>query len=159
MRPGRPDFYNTGRGCMNTGIIRHGFVLILLALISGLFIQAMPIPRLGLSAHTIGILSGVLLLAIGAVWPSFVLSVRQKRLMYWSWVYSSYMNWLGCLLGAVTGAGRSTPIASDGVVGAPVADAVVGMMLLTVVIASFIAAGLSIFGLRSGVSNGAENST
>jgi len=63
---------------MNTGIIRHGFVLILLALISGLFIQAMPIPRLGLSAHTIGILSGVLLLAIGAVWPSFVLSVRQK---------------------------------------------------------------------------------
>jgi len=149
MRPGRPDFYNTGRGCMNTGIIRHGFVLILLALISGLFIQAMPIPRLGLSAHTIGILSGVLLLAIGAVWPSFVLSVRQKRLMYWSWVYSSYMNWLGCLLGAVTGAGRSTPIASDGVVGAPVADAVVGMMLLTVVIASFIAAGLSIFGLRN----------
>ena len=52
---------------MNRNIIRHGFVLILLSLVGGLLLPAMSIPRLGLSAHTIGLLSGVLLLALGAI--------------------------------------------------------------------------------------------
>lgn len=134
---------------MNKTIIRHGFVLILLALVSGLFVQAMPIPRLGLSAHTIGILSGALLIAIGAVWPLFVLSARQQQLMYWSWLYSSYVNWFACLLGAVVGAGKTTPVASAGAVGPAAAEAAVGILLVSVAVASFIAVGLSIFGLRS----------
>lgn len=74
---------------MNKDIIRHGFVLILLSLITGLFVQAMAIPRLGLSAHTIGIFSGVLLIGIGAVWPLFTLTVLQKQVLYWTWLYSS----------------------------------------------------------------------
>ena len=134
---------------MNKTIIRHGFVLILLALVSGLFVQAMPIPRLGLSAHTIGILSGALLIAMGAVWPLFVLSARQQQLMYWSWLYSSYVNWFACLLGAVAGAGKTTPVASAGAVGPAAAEAVVCILLVSVAVASFIAVGLSIFGLRS----------
>ena len=40
---------------MNRRIIRHGFVLILIALVTGFLLPAMKIPRLGLSAHTIGI--------------------------------------------------------------------------------------------------------
>lgn len=134
---------------MNRSIIRHGFILILLALVSGLFVQAMPIPRLGLSAHTIGILGGTLLMAIGAVWPLLVLSPGQQRLMYWAWLYSSYINWLGCLLGALVGAGKATPIASAGVVGSVAGEAVVGVMLVSVALASFVAVGLSLWGLRS----------
>lgn len=134
---------------MNRNIVRHGFVLILLALVSGFFVQAMPIPRLGLSAHTIGILSGALLIAVGAAWPLFVLSSRQQKVMYWSWLYSSYVNWLGCLVGAAAGAGKATPVASAGVVGPAAVEAAVGMMLLSVALVSFIAVGLSIFGLRS----------
>jgi hydroxylaminobenzene mutase len=130
-------------------MIRHGFILMLLALISGLFIPAMAIPRLGLSAHTIGILSGALLIAIGAVWPQFGLSDRQRIVMYWSWLYSSYMNWLGCLVGAVLGAGRMTPVASAGAVGPPVAESVVAVMLVSVAVVSFIAIGLSLWGLRN----------
>lgn len=135
---------------MNKNIVRHGFVLILLALVLGLFVQAMPIPRLGLSAHTIGILSGALLIAIGAVWSLFVLSHRQLQVMYWSWLYSSYVNWLGCLVGAIAGAGKATPIASAGAIGPAAAEAAVGIMLVSVAVASFIALGLSIFGLRPG---------
>lgn len=134
---------------MNRNIVRHGFVVILLALVSGLFVQMMPIPRLGLSAHTIGILSGALLIAIGAVWPLFSLSARQQKILYWSWLYSSYVNWLGCLLGAVAGAGKATPVASAGTVGPAAAEAVVGVLLVSVAVASFIAVGLSIFGLRT----------
>ena len=133
---------------MNKGIIRHGFVLILLALITGLFVQAMAIPRLGLSAHTIGILSGVLLIGIGAVWPLFTLTVLQKQVLYWTWLYSSYINWLGCLTGAVLGAGKITPIAAAGAVGPPFAEVLVGILLISVAIVSFVAVGLSIYGLR-----------
>jgi hydroxylaminobenzene mutase len=130
-------------------IIRHGFILILIALVSGLFVPAMKIPRLGVSAHTIGILSGVLLIAIGAIWQRFSLSPRQTRVMYWSWLYSSYVNWLGCLAGAIFGAGKTTPVASAGAVGPAIAEGVVAFLLTSVGLASFVAVGLSLWGLRS----------
>jgi hydroxylaminobenzene mutase len=138
---------------MSRSIIRHGFILILIALVSGLFVPAMPIPRLGLSAHTIGILSGVLLIAIGAIWQQFSLPPTQTKVMYWSWLYSSYINWLGCLVGAVLGAGKATPLASAGAVGSEVAEAAVAILLGTVAMASFVAVGLSLWGLRSSESS------
>jgi len=134
---------------MNQSMIRHGFILILIALVSGLLIPVLPIPRLGLSAHTIAILSGVLLIAIGAIWSQLSLSTKQTKVMYWSWLYSSYINWLGCFVGAILGAGKATPLASSGVVGSEVAELVVVMLLGTVALASFIAVGLSLWGLRS----------
>ncbi|MGM0575171.1 MAG: hydrogenase [Myxococcota bacterium] len=133
---------------MNRRLIRHGFVLILVALLSGLFVPVMQIPRLGLSAHTIGILGGVLLIAVGAVWQHFALSDRQRRVMSWSWLYSSYVNWLGCLVGAIFGAGRTTPVAADGAEGPAGAEAVVAVLLISVGVASFVAVGLSLWGLR-----------
>jgi len=140
---------------MNRSIIKHGFILIFAALISGLFVPAMPIPRLGLSAHTIGILSGVLLIAVGAIWQQFSLSAKQTKVMYWSWLYSSYVNWLGCLIGAIFGAGKATPLTSSGTVGSEVVEATVGILLGTVALASFIAVGFSIWGLRSSESSAA----
>lgn len=134
---------------MNKNIVRHGLILILLALVAGLFVQAMPIPRLGLSAHTIGILSGVLLIALGAVWQLFTLGPRQQRVMYWSWVYSSYANWLACLIGAASGAGQMTPLAAAGSTGPALAETVMALMLISVVVTSLLAVGLAIYGLRS----------
>ena len=109
----------------------------------------MAIPRLGLSAHTIGILGGVLLIAVGAIWQQFSLSVRQTQIMYWSWLYSSYINWLGCLIGGVFGAGKTTPVASAGTVGSPLAEGVVAFLLISVGVVSFVAVGLALWGLRS----------
>lgn len=83
---------------MNICLLRHAFVLILLSLIGGLLIPAMNIPRLGLSAHTIGVLGGVLLLAMGVIWLHFQLSPTQSTWLKWSWLYSSYINWLACTL-------------------------------------------------------------
>lgn len=132
---------------MNRNIIRHGFVLILLALVGGLMLPAMALPRLGLSAHTIGVLSGVLLIVLGAIWPVFRLSVRQLRVMYWSWVYSSYANWLGCLVGAFTGAGKMTPLASAGAQAGTLAELTVAVLLGSVAITSLVAVLLSLMGL------------
>lgn len=132
---------------MNRNIIRHGLVLILLSLVGGLLLPAMSIPRLGLSAHTIGLLSGVLLIALGAIWPVFRLSVRQLRVMYWSWVYSSYANWLGCLVGAFTGAGKMTPLASSGAQAGPLAETIVAALLISVAVTALMAVVLSLVGL------------
>lgn len=134
---------------MNRNIIRHGFILILLSLITGLLVQAIEIPRLGLSAHTIAILSGVLLIAIGAIWRVFELTEKQKKIMYFSWLYSSYVNWFGCLLAGVFGAGKVTPLAASGATGSDLMEAVVAILLTSVALASFLAVGLSIFGLKS----------
>lgn len=133
---------------MNLSLFRHAFVLILLALISGLFVSSMALPRLGLAAHTIGILGGTLLIAIGAIWQHFHLSGRQHFWLKWSWLYSSYANWLGCLIGAILGTGQTTPVASAGFVGSAAAENLVAMILGSVALASFIAVGLSLWGLR-----------
>lgn len=133
---------------MNRRIIRHGFILIFLALVTGFLLPAVQIPRLGLSAHTIAILSGTLLIAIGAIWANFNLSVRQLQVIYWTWVYSSYANWLGCLVGAFTGAGEMTPVASAGAKGGATAEAVVAALLISVAVTSLVAVALSIWGLR-----------
>ncbi|GAB4202882.1 MAG: hypothetical protein Fur0019_01360 [Tibeticola sp.] len=133
---------------MNVSLFRHAFVLILLSLISGLFIPAMAIPRLGLSAHTIGALSGVLLIAVGAIWQHFRVSTAQGAWLKWSWLYSSYVNWLACIVAAFLGAGKITPIAAAGRVGSGGAEALVSALFVSVAIASFVAVGLSLWGLR-----------
>lgn len=134
---------------MNLRIVRHGFILILLSLVGAFFIPVMAIPRLGLSAHTIGILGGVLLIAVGIVWPHFALGERQRSVLYWSWLFSSYVNWLGCLVGAILGAGRTTPIASGAAVGSPFAEGLVAFLLVSVGVVSLVAVGLSLWGLRN----------
>jgi len=133
---------------MNRSLIRYAFVLILFSLLGAFFVQSMAIPRLGLSAHTIGVLGGVLLIAVGAIWQQFRLSSGQQWCLKWSWLYSSYGNWFGCLVGAIFGTGKMTPIASSGAVGATVPEVIVGALLGSVVIASLIAVGLSLWGLR-----------
>ncbi|MDO8272950.1 MAG: hydrogenase [Gammaproteobacteria bacterium] len=133
---------------MNVSLFRHAFFLILLSLLGGFFIPAMAVPRLGLSAHTIGVLSGTLLLAVGAIWQHFRLSTLQGTWLKWSWLYSSYANWLGCLGGAIFGAGKMTPVASAGLVGSDIAEILVQALLVSVGIASLMAVGLSLWGLR-----------
>lgn len=133
---------------MNISLFRYGFVLILLSLVGGFFIRSMRVPRLGLSAHTIGALGGVLLIAVGAIWQYFRLTPAQGEWLAWSWICSSYVNWFACLLGAVFGTGRTTPVASAGVVGRPLAEGIVAGLLVIVAVSSLLAAGLSLWGLR-----------
>ena len=49
--------------------VRWGFVLILLALLGAFFIPQASIPRLALSAHTVGLMSGLLLIVFGLKAP------------------------------------------------------------------------------------------
>lgn len=133
---------------MSISLLRYGFVLILLSLVFSLFIPAMAVPRLALSAHTIGFMSGVIMIVVGGIWSAFALGPLQAALMKWTWIYSGYANWLGCLVGAATGAGQMTPIAASGRSGPILAEVVVSGILISVGLTSLIAAALSIWGLR-----------
>ena len=133
---------------MNRLQIQLGFILILLALLTGFAIPELANPRLGLAAHTVGILGGLVLIALGALAGSFALGARASAIMMWSWVYTAYANWLGCLLGAMTGASRLTPIAGAGTTGDSVSEAVVAFLLVSLALASLVGTGLAIWGFR-----------
>jgi hydroxylaminobenzene mutase len=133
---------------MNRFQVQLGFVLILLALLTGPVIPVAVSPRLALAAHTVGVLGGLVLIALGALAGSFALGARAAAIMTWSWVYAAYANWFACLLGAVTGASRLTPIAGAGTSGTPGAEAVVAFLLQSLAVASIVGTGLAVWGLR-----------
>jgi hydroxylaminobenzene mutase len=133
---------------MHRNLLQHGFILILLSLLTGFMIPQAPLPGLALSAHTIGVLSGLLLLILGCIWPLFELGKRQLGVLKASWLFSSYANWAGCVLGAFLGAGRMTPVAAENVTGSDPAEVLVSSILMAVAATSVIAVILSIWGLR-----------
>ena len=135
---------------MERNLIKHGFVLILLSLLSGFVIPLAEAPRLALSAHTIGLISGILLLTLSAVWKYLVISERQEKVAYWGWVYSSYANWFAILFGAAVGTGRMTPLASRGTEATDSAELFVGFLLISLSIAALLAVSLSIIGVIRG---------
>jgi len=138
---------------MNRSMARYGLVLVLLALITGFAVPSLALPRLGLSAHTIGIIGGVALIAIAAIWPAFRFSARQSAWCAGTWLYAIYSNWLGCLIGAAWGAGRTTPIAAAGQTGPAAAEMAVTALLVSGSFVAFVAVGLSLWGLRGGAAN------
>jgi hydroxylaminobenzene mutase len=68
--------------------------------------------------------------------------------MYIAWLYSNYVNWLAVVVGSVLGTGKLTPVASNGATGSPVAEALVSAALVSVGVASLVAVGLALWGLR-----------
>jgi hydroxylaminobenzene mutase len=133
---------------MERSLLRHGFLLILLALLGAFLVPLATLPRLAVAAHTIGVLSGLLLLLLGVIWPQFRLRAGQLRLLKWSWLLSSYLNWLACLVGAQIGAGGMTPVAAMGQTGSAAAELAIAISLISVALISLLAVGLSLWGLR-----------
>jgi (hydroxyamino)benzene mutase len=133
---------------MNRLMIRLGFTLILLALLTGFAIPSFANPRLGLAAHTVGVVGGLALVVVGAVAGAFHLGPRATVVFLWSWVYATYANWLGCLLAALTGASRLTPIAGSGTTGTTVTEGIVALVFFSEAAAALLGAGLAIRGLR-----------
>ena len=134
---------------MNRLQIQLGFILILLALVTGFGMPLFRSPRLGLAAHTVGITSGLILIALGALAGSFALGRRASAVMMWSWVYAAYANWLASILGAVTGASRLTPIAGAGTTGDALSETVVSLLLLSLALASIVGTVLAVWGFRN----------
>lgn len=133
---------------MNRRQMQLGFVLILIGLFTGFAIPQFTSPRLGLAAHIVAIMSGLILIAVGAIAGCFTLGPRAMAVMNGSWVYAAYANWLACLLGAITGASRLTPIAGAGTAGDALSEAVVSFLLVSLSVAAVAGTSLAVWGLR-----------
>jgi|SRR5215472_18306261 len=82
------------------GLIAHGAVMTLLGLLSGFTPPFARAPRIALEAHNAGIIQGVMLFALAAVWPALGSSRPIVRVARWCALVGLYANWLGAQLAA-----------------------------------------------------------
>src|SRR5213592_4603618 len=83
--------------------LQLGVALFLVTSFEGFVIPGFAAPRLGLSAHSLMALLGVLFIAIGLLWPKLSLGTAASQLAFWLLVYSSLAIVAAYLLGAVWG--------------------------------------------------------
>lgn len=132
---------------MDKTAIRHGFILILLALLGGVLAPFMVNPRLGVGAHTLGVLGGLVLIAIGATKPVFVLDGRLWVALRAFWMTAAYANWGNTMIAGITGSSHLTPIAGAGTSGTYLAEAFVFVVYVIVGVTSVIGTAIAVFGL------------
>ena len=76
----------------NRRLMWHGMFLFLIGLITGFCVQHFANVRMGLAAHLEGVMNGIFLLALGAVWTQVQLPRATKGAAYWTALYGTYMN-------------------------------------------------------------------
>jgi hydroxylaminobenzene mutase len=130
-------------------LYRHGFLLLLLSFVLG-FVTAAggPHARQWLVAHVSGILAGILLVALGAVWPELRLGPGQRRLTYWSALASNYLAFflLG-LYAAAIGAPLDVVAPGPPLPAAQMIPIVLGIVIVS--LTTLIYAALTVYGLRA----------
>ena len=55
---------------------------------------------MGLAAHLEGVMNGIFLVALGAIWAEVRLSARLEAAAYWSALYGTCANWAFTTLAA-----------------------------------------------------------
>jgi len=133
----------------NRQLMWHGMFLFLLGLITGLVEQRFTNVRMGLAAHLEGVLNGIFLIAVGAIWTEVRLLPLVKATTYWITLYGTYVNWFTTTLAAIFGTAADSPISSAGHSGQPWQETLVGAGFLSVSIAIIAASVLVLWGLRS----------
>jgi hydroxylaminobenzene mutase len=129
-------------------LCRHGALLFVLGLATGVLVPALTNSRMGLSAHLTGVQNGMVLLIFGLVWHRLSLPGRTLHVAELSSIFSMYAIWGALLLAAVFGTSRVTPIAGAGFEGAVWQEALVAVLLYAGSAAIFLGAGLVFWGLR-----------
>jgi hydroxylaminobenzene mutase len=89
-------------------LLQVGVALFLFVSLEGFAIPYLASPRLGLSVHTLSALQGVLLLALGLVWPRLNLGATTSRIAFWLLIYSAFAILAAYVMAAVWGAGNET---------------------------------------------------
>src|SRR5262249_53239799 len=127
-----------------------GMLLFLLGLLTGLAEQRFTNVRMGLAAHLEGVMDGMFLVALGAIWTEVRLPSPAKAMAYWTALYGTYVNWLTTTLAAVFGTAAKSPISAAGYTGQPWQENLVTAGFLTVSLSIIAASALVLWGLRPG---------
>ncbi len=132
-------------------LLQTGVGLFAFSALEGFIIPVLPVPRLGLSVHTLSALQGVMALDLGLLWPRLHLGTRASQTAFWTYLYSSFATLVPYVLAAVWGAGRSTiPLAAGTARGTDRQEAVIKVVLYSAAPTFFVSIALIIWGLRLG---------
>jgi hydroxylaminobenzene mutase len=133
----------------NRRLMWHGMFLFLIGLLTGFAEQHFANVRMGLAAHLEGVMNGILLMALGAIWTEVKLSPPATAVTFWAALYGTYVNWLMTVLAAVFGTAALSPVTAAGHSGQPWQENLVtaGFMSVGIVIVAF--SLLMLWGLRS----------
>lgn len=130
-------------------LLRFGVVLVLLALLIGLAIPALAVPRLGVAAHVNGVVGGLSLIVLGLLWSHLQLGPRALAAAFWLALYSFFIATLMPFLGGAWAAGATMlPLAAGTAHGTPLQEAILSAGLITAGVAVFVLFVLLFLGLR-----------
>jgi (hydroxyamino)benzene mutase len=117
--------------------------------VEGFFVPFLASPPLGRSVHTLSALQGVMILALGLMWPRLDLTATAARTAFWTYVYSSFATLIPFILAAVWGAGNTViPLAAGGARGNDFQEAVINVVIYSAAPPFFVSMGLILWGLR-----------
>jgi (hydroxyamino)benzene mutase len=140
----------------NRQLMWHGMYLFVLGLATGLLEQRFTNVRMGLSAHLEGVMNGIFLVALGAIWAEVKLVPKAKRIAYWTALLGTYLNWLVTILAAAFGTAADSPISAARHSGRPWQETLVSSGFLLVSISISASSVLILWGLRPGALRGAS---
>jgi hydroxylaminobenzene mutase len=130
-------------------MLQIGVALFLFSSLEGFVIQLFPEPQLGLSVHTLSALEGVIIVALGLLWPRLALGPRAAATAFWLFLYSTLATLVPYVLAAVWGAGHTIiPLAAGPAQGAAWQELVITAILYTAAPTVIISLVLILWGLR-----------
>jgi (hydroxyamino)benzene mutase len=94
----------------NRRLMWHGMFLFLLGLLTGFVEPRFANIRMGLAAHLEGVMNGIFLIGLGAIWNEVRLSPRVKSKAFWLALFGTYGNWFMTTTAAVFGTSALSPI-------------------------------------------------
>jgi hydroxylaminobenzene mutase len=104
--------------------------------------------RMGVAAHLEGVMNGIFLVALGAIWTEVKLPPPAETAAYWTALYGTYANWLTTTLAAMFGTAAANPISAAGHHGQPWQENLVAAGFLSVAVSIIAASLLVLWGLR-----------
>jgi len=130
-------------------LIQVGLLIFLCALLVGLAVPRFAVPRLGLSAHLLGLLQGLFLMLVGLLWPRLQLGSMAARVAFWALVYGCLAAWGANLLGAIWGAGNTLlPMAAGAAHGSTTQEMIIAVGLRSSAVALIAGLLLLVWGAR-----------
>ncbi|TIX43639.1 MAG: hypothetical protein E5W81_27520 [Mesorhizobium sp.] len=130
-------------------LLQIGVALLLFSSFEGFAIPYLAAPGLGLSAHTLSALEGVLLLALGLTWSRLNLGAAMSRIAFWLLIYSALAILAAYVIASAWGAGNETmPLAAGAFHGSAFQEAVIKGVAYSSAPTGLISFVLILWGLR-----------
>jgi hydroxylaminobenzene mutase len=95
-------------GRLGHRLLQLGIILLLYSSLEGFAIPHLGSQRIGLSAHTLSALQGILLLTLGLLWPKLKLGGILVPVAFWCAVYSTLAILAAYSVAAIWGVGNET---------------------------------------------------